>query len=32
LWGVVIESIVDYIKNEDRDEPGTPDELVQALI
>lgn len=32
LWGVVIEAIVDYFKNETRTEPGTPDELVQVLI
>jgi len=32
LWGPVIESIVDYIKSETRNEPGTPEELVRALI
>jgi hypothetical protein len=32
LWGPVVESIVDYFKNESRTEPGTPKELVNTLV
>lgn len=32
LWGPVIESIVDYIKDDNRTEPGTPAELVHELL
>lgn len=32
LWGPVIESIVEYFKNDDRDEPGTSDMLIRELL
>jgi hypothetical protein len=31
LWGPVIESIVDYIKNDKRTQPRTPEELIRDL-
>ena len=32
LWGPVIESIVEYFKDGNRIEPGTPNEMLQELI
>lgn len=32
LWGPVFDAIVTYFKDKDRNEPGTPDELVRALL
>ena len=32
LWGPITESIVDYFKNNKRDEPGTPEMLAHELL